>query len=196
VETIKKLVSDFAENNNQKSFSDFFNHYYPKLLRFSYYILGSELMAEEAVSDVFVKVWKNRSRIIEVDNLDFYLFTAVRNQSLSYLKKRGIDFTGISDSGAFSFIDRVNPESELLDRELLDKVNDAIHSLPAQCQLIFKLSRDEGFKYAEVAQILGISKSTVKNQMTLALKKIRASLADYFNHPDEPKYPFLMSLLF
>jgi RNA polymerase sigma factor (sigma-70 family) len=102
-------------------------------------------MAEEAVSDVFVKVWKNRSRIVEVDNLDLYLFTAVRNQSLSYLKKRRSEFAAISDPGVCSFIDRVNPETELLHKELLEKVNDAVHSLPAQCQLIFKLSRDEGF---------------------------------------------------
>ncbi len=196
MEKIKKLVYDFAKNDNQKSFADFFNHYYPRLLGFSASIVRSEILAEEVVSDVFVKVWNNRLRILEVDNLDFYLFTSVRNQSLSYLKKRRIEYTDIGNINDMSFINKIHPESELLDQELLDKVNKAIDKLPPKCQMIFKLSRDEGFKYQEVAELLELSKSTVKNQMTLALKKIKEELSDYFNDPDERKYRFLMSLLF
>ncbi|MCK5369707.1 MAG: hypothetical protein KAQ62_14200, partial [Cyclobacteriaceae bacterium] len=66
--------------------------------------------------------------------------------------------------------------------------------LPPKCQTIFLLSRDEGFKYDEVAQILEISKSTVKNQMTIALKKIKEEFASYFGESDDKNYNFLMSL--
>ncbi|MCG8308077.1 MAG: RNA polymerase sigma-70 factor [Cytophagales bacterium] len=195
-DNIKKLIREFAVSDNERSFEAFFNHYYPRLFRFALFILNSELLAEEAVSDIFLKVWKSRSRLPDIDNIDYYLFTSVRNQSLSYLKQRNIEKLQVIEFDDFSLIHKIHPESELLDRELIEKVNAAVEKLPPKCQLIFRLSRDEGFKYEEIAEILELSKSTVKNQMTKALKKIKEELSSYFNDLDDKKYRFLMSILF
>jgi len=175
-----KSIGIFSINDDQETFRNFFNNLYPRLLRFAFFMLKSNLFAEDVVSDVFVKVWKNRGHIFELDNIEAYMFTSVRNQSLSYLKKRNIRLMPLNPSVESSLISKTNPESELLDKELIIKVEEAINKLPPKCQMIFRLSRDEGLKYDDVAQILKISKSTVKNQMTIALKKIKKELSSYF----------------
>ncbi len=190
----KRLIGVSPIIDEQKAFRDFFNHYYPRLLRFALFILKSDVLAEEVVSDVFVKVWKNWKRILDIDNLDSYMFTSVRNQSLSYLKMRNLELLPLNQSVESSLINKTHPESELLDKELIIKVEEAIQKLPPKCQMIFRLSRDEGFKYDEVAQILNISKSTVKNQMAIALKKIKIELSSYFGVEGNKNYKFLISL--
>lgn len=192
----EKLIYEFAKQDNQKSFTEFFKIYYSRLLRFALYMVRSELLAEEIVSDVFVKVWKNRIRLVEIENVSSYLFRSVRNQSLSCLKKRKVEFEPFGDNIEQSYINTAHPENELIGKELFEKANTAINNLPPKCKLIFKLCRDDGFNYEEVAEILDVSKSTVKNQMTIALKKIRKELSSYFSSPEDQKYNFLMSILF
>ncbi len=177
---VRRLVIEFSINDDQRAFAKFFDHFYPRLLNFAFFIVKSGILAEEVVSDVFVKIWKNRNRILEVDNINTYMFTSVRNQSYSYLKKQKLDVVPFDKLPEYSFINKSNPESELLDKELILKMQEAIQKLPPKCQMIFHLSRDEGFTYEEVAKILEISKSTVKNQMTIALKKIKEDFASYF----------------
>ena len=142
---IRRLISDFAINDDQKAFGKFFNHFYPRLLRFALFTLKSDVLAEEVVSDIFVKVWKNRKRILEVDNIDTYMFTSVRNQSFSYIKKRNLEIVPLNQLPEYTFISKTNPESELLDKELILKMEEAVQKLPPKCQTIFLLSRDEGF---------------------------------------------------
>ncbi len=191
---IKTFIREFAIHDDQKSFGKFFNHFYPKLLRFALFTVKSETLAEEVVSDVFVKIWERRKRVIEIDNIDFYLFTSVRNQSLTYLKRNKHVILPLEQVSEFTLISKSHPENELLDKELILKVEEAIQKLPSKCQMIFRLSRDDGFKYEEVAKILNISKSTVKNQMTIALKKIKEDLSTYFDEATDQKYKFLLSI--
>ena len=63
--------------------------------------------------------------------------------------------------------------------ELQNQIHVAIESLPEQCRLVFKLSRFEELKYAEIAEQLGISIKTVENHMGKALKIMREQLKDY-----------------
>ncbi|NJN25164.1 MAG: RNA polymerase sigma-70 factor [Cyclobacteriaceae bacterium] len=186
---VKVVVENFARYDDQAAFRQFYMHYYAKLFRFSLYYVRHEVIAEEVIADVFVKIWNNRIRMLEIDNLDIYLFTSVKNQSLSYLKRKNMLLAKLEKYDSIALINRYNPERELIGNELIEKVNQAINLLPPKCQVIFKLSRDEGFKYDEIADILGLSKSTVKNQMTSALAKIKDELSSYFEDDKEvPTY--------
>jgi RNA polymerase sigma-70 factor (ECF subfamily) len=73
---------------------------------------------------------------------------------------------------SFSF----NPEQIMLSTEMLGRIRFAILQLPPQCQLIFKLIKEDGLKYREVAELLSLSLKTVENQMTIAIKKIAATI--------------------
>jgi RNA polymerase sigma factor (sigma-70 family) len=87
------------------------------------------------------------------------------NQRLSSLEARHEQLAG--DPGA---------DLALEYAELAERVEAAIAQLPARCQLIFRLSRDQGFAYREIADMLDISLKTVETQMGRALKKLRVLL--------------------
>ena len=68
------------------------------------------------------------------------------------------------------------PEELLITAEMISRIQQAIHQLPPRCQLIFKLIKDDGLKYKEVADLLNLSIKTIENQMTLALRKIGSAI--------------------
>lgn len=174
VEDLKKRIALF---DDQQAYKELFMILYPSLQQFSFSILRSKQLAEEAVSDVFIKIWEKRSTIDSILNLKFYLFTSVRNVSLNYLKKqKGLQKLNSDDYWVELHSVYFDPEQLMLTAEMISKVMEAINSLPPRCKLIFKLVKEEGLRYREVAELLELSPKTVENQMTLALRKIGTAI--------------------
>lgn len=174
---IKLLQEKIAINNDQQAYNGLFLHFYPSLKQFAFSFLKSKQLSEEAVSDVFIKIWERRSTLNTISNLKLYLFTSTRNVALNYLKKQ----KGLNNIVADDYWVELNsiyfdPEQLLITAEMIARVQDAVQSLPARCRLIFKLVKEEGLKYREVAELLNLSVKTVENQMTLALKKIGSAI--------------------
>ncbi len=143
-------------------------------------------VAEEIVSDVFVKCWVNRKSMGQVRNIDTYLFVAVKNQSLNHLKKYShIHLVQVEDTNEVRFVKPFTPQEALEKKELLFKMEQSIEELPQQCRIIFRLIKEEGIKYKEVAEILNISPRTVQTQLFRAMKKLSLVLSDYLN-PTRP----------
>ncbi|MBS1748383.1 MAG: RNA polymerase sigma-70 factor [Bacteroidetes bacterium] len=178
--------------NDQQAYSDLFLHFYNSLNQFAYSILKSRQLAEEAVSDVFIKIWEKRSTINYITNLKLYLFTSTRNTALNYLKKQNVQHNISFDEYSVELNSIVfNPEEQLITSETLHKIQRAIHSLPPKCKLIFKLTKEEGLKYKEVAILLNLSVKTIENQMAIALKRISAQIgADIYHSISSTSKPF------
>jgi RNA polymerase sigma-70 factor (family 1) len=140
--------------------------------------------AEEIVTDVFVKTWMNRSNMQHIQRPDTYLFVAVKNQSLNYLKKySSIHVVPVEDSNDVSLIDTANPHIQLEKKELHFYLDQSIEALPQQCRIIFRLIKEDGLKYKEVAEILNISPRTVQTQLTRAMQKLSVALSGYSGLP-------------
>lgn len=151
-----------------------------KLIKFCIFYVGRKEVAEEIVSDLFVRCWENRKAETLILNLETYLFTAARNQSLKYLKKHAdIHFVDIESTAASYGADPSNPEKELENKELNHTLDRAIAQLPKQAGIIFRLIKENGMKYKEVAEILEISPRTVQTQLFRAIDKLRVSLRAY-----------------
>lgn len=151
-----------------------------RLLRFSIYYVSSKEVAEEIVSEVFVKCWENRKVNLQVLNPETYLFVAIRNQSLKHLRKhQQIHLVEIEDQHEQLFVADNNPQIELERKELQLKLDQAIDTLPAQARMVFKLIKENGMKYKEVAEILEISPRTVQTQLFRAIAKLRIVLSAY-----------------
>lgn len=174
---IELLQQQIALFNNQQAYNELFLHFYPSLQQFAFSFLRSKQLSEEAVSDVFIKIWKKRKSLHTITNLKFYLFTSTRNTALNYLKKQKGRQNLLPDDYWVElnsvFFD---PEQLMITAEMIRKIHEAVQSLPARCRLIFKLIKEEGLKYREVAELLNLSVKTVENQMTLALKKIGSAI--------------------
>jgi RNA polymerase sigma-70 factor (family 1) len=169
-------------HDDDKAFESLFYLLNTPLIKFSTMYVHQKEAAEEIVSDVFVKCWMSRKSLADVHNMDTYLFVAVKNQSLNYVKKYShIHLVQVEDTNEIKFVKTFNPQEELEKKELLFKMEKAIEGLPRQCRIIFRLIREDGIKYKEVAEILNISPRTVQTQLFRAMKKLSAVLSEYGN---------------
>jgi len=149
-----------------------FQRYYSTLCRFAFRFVNITHLAEEVVSDVFLNVWLRKKNIEIRTNLRTYLFTAVRNQSLNYLKHNTFSFEDIETVDEKNVISELHPHAHMIYEELKDNVDALLKQLPEKRQIIFKMNRIDGLSYKEIAEILSISVNTVQNQMVAAVKFI------------------------
>jgi RNA polymerase sigma-70 factor (family 1) len=173
---IKDLFKRIEENDSD-AFAKFYDLFYIKLYRFSTYFLRSDEISQEVVSDVFLSIWQSRMKLVEIDNIEAYLYTSTRNRSLYYLnqsaQKNHISLAelplGIAAQGE-------NPEEIVITKELRQAIDQSVDELPERCRLIFLMAKEEGLKYREIAEILSISEKTVNAQMVTAIKRIGSTL--------------------
>lgn len=188
------LLENICKNDDQQSFEELFKLFYPRLLNFCIQYIKHKEPAEEIVSEVFVTCWVNRKSLSQIQNPETYLFIAVRNRALNYLKHFSkYRVTYVEEIGANSLINSWDPAQEMERKELLFKMDQAIESLPLQCRIIFRLIKEDGLKYKEVAEILNLSPRTVETQLVRAMKKLDKILSPYFNRH---RAPFFFSLFF
>lgn len=171
------LWADICLNDSGASFEAFYRYLFSGMLKLSTYYIRNENIAEDIVSEIFVKCWENRKANISVINPESYLFIAVRNQSLKYLKKNlKVSFIDLGDAETHEPIHDLNPQNLLEQKELHKRLDYAIDTLPPQARIIFKLIKENGMKYKQVAEILSISPRTVQTQLFRAIAKLRAQL--------------------
>lgn len=150
------------------------------LHRFSYSLVKSNEIAEEIVSDVFIKVWQIRSKLMEIENLRVYLYTIAKNFSLNYITKNYKNRVISLDTIDVEAVIEVNGPAEMcISADLVKQIRQVIRQLPPQCKLIFQLVKEDGLRYKEVAAILDLSPLTVRNQLAIAIRKIGETLPAY-----------------
>ena len=151
---VRKLLRQMKELDSQTAFRDFYNMTYDRLFRIAYYYVKQEEWSQEIVLDVFLKLWKQRSNLLDVRNIEDYCFILVKNASLNYLEKE-------------SRHTLIHPE------ELFALYVKALDRLPERCREVFIRIREEKQSYAQVAEELGISMNTVDAQLQKAITRLK-----------------------
>jgi RNA polymerase sigma-19 factor, ECF subfamily len=163
---------------DQAAFKLVYASFYKRLYQFALAIVKTREAAEEIVEDVFIRIWQKRADLSAVRNLRVYLYTATKNTALNYLSKKARE----SITEPFDHINigldqtSVTPEQILITAEMFKKIQDTIEALPPRCKMIFKLVREDGLKYKEIAEILNITVNTIDVQMAIAVKRIATAL--------------------
>ncbi len=154
-----------------KAFKELYFRYSEMLYRFLWRKTHDSEVAKDLVQDLFMKVWNNRQNLEEKKSIKSYLYRAANNLAIDHLRKKIVHRETALN----------NPESrptfypdDWFDFE--DHIKRALNKLPPAQRNVFYLSRFEGFKYQEIADILEISSKTVENHMNKALKKLRIEL--------------------
>lgn len=177
---IKYLLEEISLKGDEHAFELLFGKIADGLYRFAFSILRNKELSEEAVSDVFFKLWVHREKLADIENFKAYIFTSVRNISLNYLDKEKRDRAVLLEDITVSMpIDEICPESELITKELKLAISRAIDNLPERCKLIYSLAKIEQLKYKEIAQILDISVKTIDHQLSIAVRKISDEIQKY-----------------
>lgn len=191
----KNVFNQFRGKLNQASFTDFVEFYFQRLTQFAITIVKSQILAEETVLDVFLKIWERKNNLSSIDNIETYLFVSVRNTALNMIRnEKKFNFEMLEDSHIQLAEYKPTAEGLMIEDEMFKTLNQAVALLPAKCKIIFKLIREDGLSRNEVAEILNISVKTVDNQVAIAVKKIAEQLQIDLSNPQ--KSQSLISILF
>ena len=165
------------KNGNEKAFKKLFDTYRNDLYKFSLSMVGSKNYAEEIVQDVFMKIWIKRELLNLEMSFKSYLFTITRNKTIKFLKKAA-DNKKLREEIFYKRQKFVySTDIYLRESELENLKKEALNKLSPKRRIIFEMSRNEGKTYADIALELGISISTVRNQMSKALETLRNFLS-------------------
>ncbi len=176
---IRELQAEIARYGSEQAFASLFRLLYDRLLRFCMQYVHSREAAEEVVSDVFVKVWEKRGQLMEVANLEVYLFVAVRNHAYHYLEKYSNMRVTSLENGEWELANGSDPGSDMEWKEMMLLLDAEVNRLPDQCRKVFRLIKEEGFRYKEVAQILNISPRTVETQLFRAVHRLHEAVGPW-----------------
>ena len=170
-------LSHLISQGDEKAFRKLFDAYAQKLISFVFAIVKAKDVSLEIVDGVFIRLWKNKEDIINIKNIRVYLYTAVKNAALNHLSRKAFaQITGPFNDIDILINDDQAPDKQMITAELFNKIHEAVNELPPRCKMIFKLVREDGLKYKEVADILNISENTVDAQMVIAVKRIREKI--------------------
>lgn len=184
-------VNSIWENirdGNEKAFKNLFERYYPELCGYASHILHNNILSEELVQDIFIKIWNNRLKIDIKTSIKAYLYHSVHNQSINcarqLMTEKNKHFQ-LMDESRWKFIennyyvdDYLIEKLEAIDTQT--KIEQAIADLPPQCREVFKLNRFADKSVSEIANMLKVSENTVRTHLFRAIAKIKKVILFFF----------------
>ncbi len=170
-----KYFLEEIQNNNPNALKKVFETFYRSLCNYAFQFLNDYDMAEEVVQGLFVKLWEKRSGLAIESSLKSYLFRSVRNQCFNLIQHEKVKKLH-EERIRESLISENAEDDYYISPELKVRIGSVIDSMPEKRREIFRLSREEGLKYREIAERLNISVKTVETQMGLALKTLREKI--------------------
>jgi RNA polymerase sigma-70 factor (family 1) len=161
--------------DDRKAFEMLYNKYSPKIYHVAYNLFRDKAICEDLVQELFIDLWTKRNNL-NISSLEWYLKVAIKNRVLMYIrtKKATLDLSAIA-----MLTEKYTADSKLLQNDISTILENNVERLPEKCRQIFTLSRKEYLSNKEIASRLNISIKTVENQMTIALRYLRAGLTDY-----------------
>lgn len=176
------LIDSMAKHNCKTSYRRLFTLLFGPLTRFSLCFLKSRQLSEEIASDVLLILWQKREELTAVKNVRSYAFITAKNLSLNVIKKdSNRKFISLDDLDVSVHFHIRSPEQLLINDELRKRLEETINTLPEKGKLVFKLIKEDGFSYKEVAEIMDISVKTVDAHLVSSIKKLMVILKDEFN---------------
>lgn len=169
------------KEGDELAFELLFRKYYPRLCGFANKFIGNQQEAEEIIQEVFLNIWKKREYLKLDNEIRPYLYKSVQNLCFNFIEHQKVieSYYSVIDLVYQNQSEDFNTYESVLYTELQKKVDQAMNGLPEQCLKIFRMSREEGLKYQEIAMELGISVKTVETQISRALTKLKIELKDY-----------------
>jgi len=173
---IKKLIS-----GDEEAFSTIFSAYYPDLVMFAFNFTREHDAAEEIVQDTFVKLWEEHNCLTINYSIKSYLLKSVQNRCIDWFRHKKVKKIHSMDVMSNSVLFEYNTDNYVLRSELEDQIEKSLLTIPHDYAEAFRMNRDEGYRYQEIAEKLNVSVRTVENRISKALHLLREHLKDYMN---------------
>lgn len=177
--TDKKLFLLFNYKNDSAAYTELFNRYWKRLLFVAAQKLGAEDEAEEIVQEVFIRLWNRRGKIELQNSFHTYIASCVKYEILTRIATRQKELK-LRTQSEKQLLQAANTTEEWLNfDQTREAIEQAIDRLPAKCQMVFNLSRNEGYTQKQIAEELNISTKTVESHMSKALRFIKLSIQNF-----------------
>ncbi len=153
-----------------------------KLFNFARLILNDKDEAQDAVQEVFIKLWNYRNKMDSVKNTEAFAMKITKNWCYDRLKAKKPLLIEDYGNGFDYQKDSSNPHSLLETSDRINRYNNILLGLPEQQRMITQLRDVEGYEFDEIADILNISVNTIRVNLSRARKKIKESIINIENH--------------
>ena len=166
-------------SGNKKSFEDLYNQYFQALINYGFRITKNENLIEDAVQELFISIWNNRTNLSEVNEVKFYLFRSLKNRILRQLEKDIFDKSEDVDV-YLDYLISISEEQKKIDSEQfdanLDTLQRAIAHLPIRQQEVINLKYYHDFTLEEIAKLMDVNKQSVSNLLFRSYAILRKHL--------------------
>ncbi|MCC6286257.1 MAG: RNA polymerase sigma-70 factor [Chitinophagaceae bacterium] len=165
--------------NEHEIFKWLFETYKTPLHDYIQSITKSHEVAEDITQEIFIRLWKKRNELTQIENIDYYIYRMARNESMDFFNKVALDARLSSElkkrmSSSFN-----NVSTQMDSKEMSRLVQKGLSTLSPQRKLVYQLSRNQGLKLEEIARQLNLSVNTVKNHLIAALQQLREYLLQF-----------------
>lgn len=172
----EKALLGLLKKGNSEAFDKLYKAYSPRIFGRLIRLLGDEDAAEEMLQDLFFRLWEKRNQIDIAKPFKAYLFTIAQHLVYDHFRRQQV-----SDRFRKDFINTYTEQYEHIEESIIFKQTEAqlleaVAKLPEQCRKVFILFKFEGKSYAEISELMQISKSTINNHLT----KANSILKPYF----------------
>lgn len=175
-----EYLFSLLQHDDERAFTELYHRYWKKMLVKANLLLNSQEDAEELVHDIFVTLWRKRTQLQIHHTVQAYIGAMLQYGCFKVLASRRRRRLKQTDAEAPEMED-ASTEQWLEFNALREELERAITRLPDQCQLVFRLSREQQLSDKEIAQHLHLSVHTVRTQMHRALQKLKTSLGVFFS---------------
>jgi RNA polymerase sigma-70 factor (family 1) len=173
------LLRATALRDDREAFRLFFQYYYTRLVRFALLFDSNRSGAEDTVSEVMVRMFRRRKELFLLENFEPYLFRAVKNEALNKLRSQKAFLSFNHGVLTANVQDRIDPHETLMGAELYGQINKLIDRLPPKRQQVYRLIKDDGMCYRDVAKLMDISERTVEVHLKIAVRELRFAITGY-----------------
>ena len=162
---------------DEESFSTLYHVYYQELFAYARKIGFDEETCKDAIQDVFFKIYTSKSKLLHIQNIEFYLLRSLKNQLLDIYNKESkmqeINYEDILIANEKNIIDQIIDEEK--QTQLSNKIALLLQTLPPKQRKIIHFHYQLNLSYSEIGEILNLSPDAVKKTIYRALKKMKGS---------------------
>ena len=163
------------KNGHESAYDSLFREFYTPLVLFSVSLTNDKDISENIVQSIFCNIWESRKKLSKINNIKSYLYTSVRNKSLTHLR----DIEKIDFKADFPEKEDKDITNSILEGEIYTELYSAVNKLPLMCKNVFLLKL-EGLKNEEIAENIGISKETVRSHLKKGYSVIKKDLEEIY----------------
>ena len=174
----KKSITKTTTLIDRTTFETVYNLYWEKVYAVCYNNIRETEPSREMVQDIFKSLWERRHDL-ELENINNYLIRSAKFKTFEFIRNKVSQQKHICNKYQDCSRSSNCTEERVLFNNLKEKVNILVDTLPCQCRLVYKMSREQGLSNKEIATALLITERAVEYHITKALTVLRLNLSNY-----------------